>query len=46
MSKTLMKVFKESGPLSPLIFIIMPGIDQQDEILDVTSAMELDKFTW
>ena len=40
----LMKVFKESGPLSPLIFIIMPGIDPQDEILGVTSAMELDKF--
>ena len=40
----LMKVFKESGPLSPLIFIIMPGIDPHDENLGVTSAMKLDKF--
>ena len=39
----LSKVFETSDPLSPLIFIIMPGIDPQDEILTVARSMELDK---
>ena len=38
------KVFKDSSPLSPLIFIITPGIDPQDEIIGVAQSMELDKY--
>ncbi|EAY20056.1 Dynein heavy chain family protein [Trichomonas vaginalis G3] len=38
------KVFKESSPLSPLIFIITPGIDPQDEIIQVAQSMELDRY--
>ncbi|OHT14597.1 Dynein heavy chain family protein [Tritrichomonas foetus] len=37
-------IFRESDPLSPLIFIIMPGIDPQDEIISVASSMDLDKY--
>ncbi|EAY14656.1 Dynein heavy chain family protein [Trichomonas vaginalis G3] len=40
----LMKVFKESNTTTPLIFIIMPGIDPQDEILGVAASMELEKY--
>ena len=40
----LMNVFKDSDPLSPLIFIIMPGIDPQDEIIGVATAMETEKY--
>jgi len=40
----LLNVFKESSPLSPLVFITMPGIDPQDEILSVASTMELEKY--
>ncbi|OHT09102.1 Dynein heavy chain family protein [Tritrichomonas foetus] len=38
------KVFKDSSPLAPLIFIITPGIDPQDEIISVATAMEMDKY--
>jgi hypothetical protein len=38
------KVFKDSSPLSPLIFIITPGIDPLDEILGVAASMELEKY--
>ena len=37
-------VFRESDPLSPLIFIIMPGIDPQDEIISVAASMDNDKY--
>ena len=40
----LAKVFKESSPLTPLIFIITPGIDPQDEIIQVAQSMELAKY--
>ena len=40
----LLNVFKESDPLSPLIFIIMPGIDPQDEVMTVASQLETDKY--
>ncbi|OHT16390.1 Dynein heavy chain family protein [Tritrichomonas foetus] len=40
----LTNVFKDSDPLSPLIFIIMPGIDPQDDIISVATTMELDKY--
>ncbi|EAY21612.1 Dynein heavy chain family protein [Trichomonas vaginalis G3] len=40
----LQNVFKNSNPLSPLIFIIMPGIDPQDEIINVARTMEADKY--
>ena len=40
----LMNVFKDSDPISPLIFIIMPGIDPQDDIISVATTMELDKY--
>jgi hypothetical protein len=40
----LMSVFKDSDSLSPLIFIIMPGIDPQDEIIGVAATMETDKY--
>jgi hypothetical protein len=40
----LTKVFAESSPLSPLIFIITPGIDPVDEITGVAVSMETDKF--
>ncbi|EAY14826.1 Dynein heavy chain family protein [Trichomonas vaginalis G3] len=38
------KVFRESSPLSPLIFIITPGIDPQDEIIGVAQSMELERY--
>jgi hypothetical protein len=38
------KVFKDSSPLSPLIFIITPGIDPLDEILGVAASLDLDKY--
>lgn len=38
------KVFRESSPLSPLIFIITPGIDPQDEIIGVATSMEMEKY--
>ncbi|KAK8861158.1 hypothetical protein M9Y10_012853 [Tritrichomonas musculus] len=37
-------VFKDSSPLSPLIFIITPGIDPEDEILGVAQSMDTDKY--
>ena len=40
----LAKVFQESSPLAPLIFIITPGIDPQDEIIQVATSMDLDKY--
>jgi hypothetical protein len=40
----LSKVFKDSSPLSPLIFIITPGIDPMDEILGVAASMDLEKY--
>jgi hypothetical protein len=40
----LLNVFKESDPTSPFIFIIMPGIDPQDEIISVAGTMELDCY--
>ena len=40
----LTNVFKESDPLSPLIFIIMPGIDPQDDIISVASSMEVESY--
>jgi hypothetical protein len=40
----LTNVFSESDPMSPLVFIIMPGIDPQDEIISVATAMGADKF--
>jgi hypothetical protein len=40
----LTNVFKDSDPLSPLIFIIMPGIDPQDEIIGVAASMDVDKY--
>ena len=40
----LLNVFKDSDPISPLIFIIMPGIDPQDEIISVAQSMELDQY--
>ena len=40
----LMNVFKDSDPLTPLIFIIMPGIDPQDEIILVADAMETSSY--
>ncbi|OHS93276.1 hypothetical protein TRFO_11887 [Tritrichomonas foetus] len=40
----LNNVFRDSDPLSPLIFIIMPGIDPQDEIIGVAASMEAEKF--
>jgi hypothetical protein len=40
----LLNVFKESDPLSPLIFIIMPGIDPQDEILSVAGTLDVDRY--
>ncbi|OHS98393.1 Dynein heavy chain family protein [Tritrichomonas foetus] len=40
----LHKVFKDSDCLSPLVFIIMPGIDPQDEIMQVASSMGLDRY--
>jgi len=40
----LSNVFKESSPLSPLIFIITPGIDPQDEIISVAASMELERY--
>jgi len=40
----LVKVFKESSPLSPLIFIITPAIDPQDEIINVAQTMELERY--
>ena len=38
------KVFKDSSPLSPLIFIITAGIDPEDEIVGVATAMENEKY--
>ena len=38
------KVFQQSSPLDPLIFIITPGIDPQDEIIGVAQSMELEKY--
>ncbi|OHT13633.1 Dynein heavy chain family protein [Tritrichomonas foetus] len=40
----LVNIFKESDPLSPLIFIIMPGIDPQDEIINVAQILETEKY--
>ena len=40
----LTKIFKDSSPLAPLIFIITPGIDPQDEIMNVASSMDLEKY--
>ena len=40
----LTKVFKESSPLDPLIFIITPGIDPVDEVMSVAESMELTKY--
>ncbi|KAK8888098.1 hypothetical protein M9Y10_039159 [Tritrichomonas musculus] len=40
----LTKIFKDSSPLSPLIFIITPGIDPQDEIIGVAQSMEVEKY--
>ena len=40
----LTTIFKESDKLQPLIFIIMPGIDPQDEIISVAASMDLDKY--
>ncbi|KAK8896419.1 hypothetical protein M9Y10_014318 [Tritrichomonas musculus] len=40
----LVNIFKESDPLSPLIFIIMPGIDPEDEIINVSQIMETEKY--
>jgi hypothetical protein len=40
----LSNVFSDSHPLSPLIFIIMPGIDPLDEIISVAARMELEKY--
>ncbi|KAK8860630.1 hypothetical protein M9Y10_012295 [Tritrichomonas musculus] len=40
----LLNVFKDSDPLSPLIFIIMPGIDPQDEVMTVATQLETDKY--
>ncbi|OHT05113.1 Dynein heavy chain family protein [Tritrichomonas foetus] len=38
------QVFKDSNPLTPLIFIITAGIDPEDEILGVATAMENEKY--
>ena len=38
------KVFRESSPMSPLIFITTPGIDPQDEIMGVAASMDLEKY--
>ena len=40
----LTKVFKDSSPLTPLIFIITPGIDPQDEIIGVAQSMDFEKY--
>jgi hypothetical protein len=40
----LMKIFQESSPLSPLIFIITPGIDPVDEISGVAASMDFERF--
>ena len=40
----LSKIFKDSDCLSPLVFIIMPGIDPQDEINQVAQSMGLDRY--
>ncbi|OHT12762.1 Dynein heavy chain family protein [Tritrichomonas foetus] len=40
----LANVFKESNPLSPLIFIITPGIDPVDEVTEVATSMDLEKY--
>ena len=40
----LMNVFKDSSPLTPLVFIITPGIDPVDEVTGVVSAMDMEKY--
>ncbi|OHT17559.1 Dynein heavy chain family protein [Tritrichomonas foetus] len=40
----LLNVFKDSDPLCPLIFIIMPGIDPQDEVIGVAQTLDADKY--
>jgi hypothetical protein len=40
----LINVFQQSSPLAPLIFVITPGIDPVDEIMDVATTMELEKY--
>ncbi|KAK8866475.1 hypothetical protein M9Y10_009438 [Tritrichomonas musculus] len=40
----LQKVFKDSDCLSPLVFIIMPGIDPQDEIIQIATTMGFDRY--
>ena len=40
----LSNVFKNSSPLCPLIFIITPGIDPVEEVTEVATSMELDKY--
>ena len=40
----LTKVFNDSSPTSPLIFIITPGIDPVDEIIAVAESMELGRY--
>ena len=37
-------VFKDSDPVSPLIFVIMPGIDPQDEIITVANSMDCGNY--
>lgn len=37
----LKNIFAESSPLTPLIFVITPGIDPQDEIVQVAEHMEV-----
>lgn len=43
-SLNLMKVFRESLPTTPLIFITTPGIDPQDEIIGIAASLEMDKY--
>ena len=40
----LVNIFKESDPLSPLIFIIMPGIDPLAEIVNVAQILDTEKY--
>lgn len=37
-------MFRDSSPLSPLIFKITPGIDPRDEIMSVTGSIDLEEF--
>ncbi|EAY07015.1 Dynein heavy chain family protein [Trichomonas vaginalis G3] len=37
------QIFADSNPLTPLIFVITPGIDPQDEILSVAEHLEVSR---